>query len=150
MNALSNLVKKSGKTSFTALVIDDDPMVVEMISEVIGSFGYDVITARGGQEGIEKAFETLPDVLIVDLMMPKVSGFQVISTLKSDPRTIKMPVIVCTAKDMQADELDYLNDNALTVLQKGEFSKEDLMEILGKLDANPENETSHGSCGVSK
>jgi PAS domain S-box-containing protein len=150
MNALSNLVKKSGKTSFTALVIDDDPMVVEMISEVIGSFGYGVITARGGQEGIEKAFETLPDVLIVDLMMPKVSGFQVISTLKSDPRTIKIPVIVCTAKDMQADELDYLNDNALTVLQKGEFSKEDLMEILGKLDVNPENGTSHGSCGVSK
>ena len=150
LNSLSNLVKKSGKTSFTVLVIDDDPMVVEMISEVIGSFGYDVITARGGQEGIEKAFETLPDVLIVDLMMPKVSGFQVISTLKSDPRTIKMPVIVCTAKDMQADELDYLNDNVLTVLQKGEFSKDDLLEILGKLDANPENESSHSSYGVSK
>ncbi|MBP1908653.1 response regulator [Methanolobus bombayensis] len=150
MDVLSNLVEKSGKTSFKTLVIDDDPMVVEMISEMISSFGYDVITAGGGKEGIEKAFETLPDAMIVDLMMPDVSGLQVISTLKSDPRTIEIPVIVCTAKDMQADEMDYLNNNALTVLQKGEFSKEDLLEILGSLHEKSENETSHGSCWVSK
>jgi PAS domain S-box-containing protein len=134
LGVLSDLVIKSGKTSFKVLVIDDDPMVVEMLSEMIKSIGYDVITAGGGQEGIEKAFETDPDVLIVDLMMPEVSGFDVISTLKSDPRTIDIPLIVCTAKDMEADEVDYLNSNAFSILQKGAFSKEDLLSILGKLE----------------
>jgi CheY-like chemotaxis protein len=134
LGVLSDLVIKSGKTSFKVLVIDDDPMVVEMLSEMIKSIGYDVITAGGGQEGIDKAFETDPDVLIVDLMMPEVSGFDVISTLKSDPRTIDIPLIVCTAKDMEADEVDYLNSNAFSILQKGTFSKEDLLSILGKLE----------------
>ena len=150
LGLLSDLVTKSGKTSFKALVIDDDPMVVEMLSEMIRSFGYEVITASGGQEGINKAFETHPDVLIVDLMMPNVSGFDVISTLKSDSRTINIPLIVCTAKDMEADEVDYLNSNAFRILQKGAFSKEDLLNILGKLEKTSGNEDLSGSCGVDK
>ncbi|SDF79058.1 PAS domain S-box-containing protein [Methanolobus vulcani] len=150
LGLLSNLVTKSGKTSFKALVIDDDPMVVEMISEMIRSFGYDVITAGSGQEGINKAFETHPDVLIVDLMMPDVSGFDVISTLKSDSRTINIPLIVCTAKDMEAYEVDYLNSNAFSILQKGKFSKEDLLGILGKLEKTSDNVDHSVSCGVDK
>lgn len=146
LGLLSDLVTKSGKTSFKALVIDDDPMVVEMLSEMIRSFGYDVITAGGGQEGINKAFETHPDVLIVDLMMPDVNGFDVISTLKSDSRTINIPLIVCTAKDIESDEADYLTSNAFTILQKGAFSKEDLLGILGKLDKTSGNEENSASC----
>jgi CheY-like chemotaxis protein len=146
LGLLSDLVTKSGKTSFKALVIDDDPMVVEMLSEMIRSFGYDVITAGGGQEGINKAFETHPDVLIVDLMMPDVNGFDVISTLKSDSRTINIPLIVCTAKDIESDEADYLTSNAFTILQKGAFSKEDLLGILGKLEKPSGEANSSGSC----
>jgi CheY-like chemotaxis protein/nitrogen-specific signal transduction histidine kinase len=146
LGLLSDLVTKSGKTSFKALVIDDDPMVVEMLSEMIRSFGYDVITAGGGQEGINKAFETHPDVLIVDLMMPDVNGFDVISTLKSDSRTINIPLIVCTAKDIESDEADYLNSNAFTILQKGAFSKEDLLGILGKLEKPSGKENNLTSC----
>jgi CheY-like chemotaxis protein len=79
-------------------------------------------------------------------MMPDVNGFDVISTLKSDSRTINIPLIVCTAKDIESDEADYLNSNAFTILQKGAFSKEDLLGILGKLEKPSGKENNLTSC----
>ncbi|GEM_PF-391447 len=130
LQVLSDLLKKSEGKSSKVLVIDDDPLVVDILSEVIKNAGYDVITASGGREGIEKAFESSPDVLIVDLMMPDITGFDVISTLKADHRTIQIPLIVCTAKDMESEEMEFLNKNVYGIIQKGLFSKEDLLSCI--------------------
>ncbi|WP_094228910.1 response regulator [Methanolobus psychrotolerans] len=143
LHVLSDLMDKSGKASLKVLIIDDDPLAVDLLSEIIKTVGYDVITAYGGKEGIEKALNRIPDILIVDLMMPEVTGFDVISTLKSDPHTIHIPLIVCTAKDMKTEEIEFLNKNASGIIQKGTFSKEDLLGILGKFGQNPDNDDSH-------
>ncbi|SFM20248.1 response regulator [Methanolobus profundi] len=139
LNVLSNVKSRSGVSSLKVLVIDDDPLVVEMLSEMIRSYGYGVITAYGGKEGIEKAFNDNPDMLVVDLMMPEVTGFDVISTLKSDPRTINIPLIVCTAKDMDPEELEILNKNVHGIVQKGSLTKDDLLRILGTMVSNSDD-----------
>jgi PAS domain S-box-containing protein len=142
LQVLSVLMKNPERDSLKVLVIDDDPLVVDILSEVIKNAGYDVITASGGEEGIEKAFDSIPDVLIVDLMMADVTGFDVISTLKADSRTIQIPLIVCTAKDLDIEEIEFLNKNVYGIIQKGLFSKKDLLGILGKLEPNSDDEKS--------
>ncbi|MEZ5333822.1 MAG: response regulator [Methanolobus sp.] len=139
---LSDLKEKSGKSSLNILLIDDDPLVLEVLTEMIRPAGYSVVTASGGKEGIEKAFENIPDLLIIDLMMPDVNGFEVISTLKADPRTIHVPLIVCTAKDVELDELEFLNKHVSSIIQKGSFSKEDILDILGNLGQSSDSNNS--------
>ncbi|WP_340818680.1 response regulator [Methanolobus sp. WCC4] len=145
LSALSKLKALSENSSLKVLVIDDDPLVLEMLSEMIRSYGYDVITANGGKEGIDKASNDIPDVLIVDMMMSDMNGFDVISTLKSNPRTVAIPLIVCTARDLDTEEMRLLKRNTYSIIQKGSLEKDSLLEILETLDHDAE----HGSSVVS-
>lgn len=79
------------------LVIDDDPTMIEMVKDFLESYGYHVIPARNGQEALAKAEISKPDVLIVDVMMPGVDGYETCRQLKQDPRLKGVPVIMFTA-----------------------------------------------------
>jgi len=85
------------------LVVDDDLDTVEIIRLKLEAAGYKVVTARDGYECIAKCQEVEPDLLIIDIMMPKLSGFKVVKLLKSDKKLAVMPIIMLTARTQEAD-----------------------------------------------
>jgi len=79
------------------LLVDDDPDFVEATKVVLESQPYEVITALSGKEGLEKAREEKPDLVLLDIIMPGVDGFQVCQQLKKDPELAEIPVIMITS-----------------------------------------------------
>ncbi len=80
------------------LVVDDEPFIVQMVTSRLKAAGYEPISAGDGEEGLVKARSENPDLIILDVMMPKMDGFQVCATLKQDQRYQKIPIIIFTAK----------------------------------------------------
>ena len=115
------------------LVVDDEPDAVELIASMIEPAGFDVLRAYGGQEGLDIAFGERPDALILDLMMPVVSGFEVLSRLRANPETKNIPVIICTAKDVTGDDVGQLSNGVISIMRKGTFSGGELIEKIMKI-----------------
>ncbi len=80
------------------LLVDDEPDIVETVSFMLQSRNYQVSVASGGQEGIEKAKEEHPDLVLLDIMMPDIDGYDVCMKLKADADTKDIPIIMLTAK----------------------------------------------------
>jgi CheY-like chemotaxis protein len=101
----STLLQLLGDNEHTILLIDDEENVREALKTQLESIGnYQIITADGGANGLRKVQETLPDLIILDLMMPDIDGFTVLNMLEQEARTQKIPVIILTAKDLEANE----------------------------------------------
>ena len=113
------------------LIAEDNPDVIFYIQSVLTDY-YQVTIAQDGQAGIDKAVETIPDIIISDVMMPKKNGFELLETLKQDERTSHIPIILLTAKATQQDKLAGLKYGADAYLMKP-FDKEELLVRLGKL-----------------
>lgn len=79
------------------LVVDDDAPLLEMYKERLQIAGYDVETASNGEDGIEKAKQIKPDLVLLDIMMPRVNGFDALQKMRQDPATAKTPVLMLTA-----------------------------------------------------
>jgi len=79
------------------LLVDDDPDFVEATKVVLESRPYEVITAFSGEEGLKKAREEKPDLVLLDIIMPDIDGFQVCQQLKKDPQLSQIPVIMITS-----------------------------------------------------
>lgn len=107
------------------LVIDDNKLIVENIKDVLKATGFDVIIAYDGEEGLKLALEAKPDLIICDLMLPKVDGFQVLKTLKNNFEVASIPIIVITTKEKKDDLNNAKKLGADDVLTKP-FSPEDL------------------------
>jgi CheY-like chemotaxis protein len=104
------------------LVIDDDPKCVELIALHIDGLASSLFRAYGGQEGIDIAKKELPDLIVLDLLMPDVSGFDVVDALHDDPATSSIPILVVTSKSITAEDRDKLNGFVSTVMEKADFS----------------------------
>jgi len=85
------------------LVVDDEAALVEMLALRLEANDYIVLTAGDGQEGLEKARKELPDLIILDLMLPKMDGYKVCRMLKFDEKFKKIPIILFTARAQEAD-----------------------------------------------
>ena len=85
------------------LIADDSPLVLRMIEKMLAGAGYDVVTARDGLEAIEKAVLEDGRLIILDVMMPRMNGYQACRLLKSDPATRELPVIILTSRDQAGD-----------------------------------------------
>jgi DNA-binding response OmpR family regulator len=94
----SQIDGSSEAMSITILLVEDDPSVRELLKVLLEVEGYDIVEASDGLEGLEKAGALRPDLMIVDLMMPQVDGERVISRLRADPGTKRMPVIVVSGR----------------------------------------------------
>jgi len=86
------------------LVVDDEPDLVETLIFRLQANDYEVISACDGQEGLEKARNTHPDIIILDLMLPKIDGFKVCRLLKFDVKYNKIPIIMFTARAQETDK----------------------------------------------
>jgi CheY-like chemotaxis protein len=105
----------------TLLVIDDDPKAVQLLVNYLTPAGFKVLSAFGGQEGIEAARRQHPDLIVLDLMMPEVNGFDVVDALKLEPGTASIPIIILTAQSISARERALLGSDVQQVMEKSAF-----------------------------
>lgn len=114
------------------LIIDDEEVSRYIMKGLLAGTQWELIEASSGQEGIAKALKEKPDAITLDLAMPHMSGFEVLSELKADPRTRDIPVIIVTSKDLNDDERAELEKSALKVLSKHAMSREETIRSLGQ------------------
>ncbi|MFQ5878279.1 MAG: response regulator transcription factor [Acidobacteriota bacterium] len=93
----------SGTVSGTILVADDSPNIREIVQMSLESTGYSVVLAEDGERTLRRMESDRPDLMIVDVMMPRVNGFQICRRVKSNPKTEKIPVILLTARSQEED-----------------------------------------------
>ena len=86
------------------LVVDDEMYIVNILDFTLATEGLEVVSAANGEEALRKAIERTPDLVILDVMMPKIDGFEVCRALKAKEETKDVPVILLTAKDRDADK----------------------------------------------
>jgi twitching motility two-component system response regulator PilH len=89
----------------TILIVDDSPTERHILTELLTGAGYQVTTADSGDEGIERAKQIKPDLVLMDVVMPGTNGFQATRALSRDPITKDIPVIMCTTKNQETDKL---------------------------------------------
>ena len=99
-------------SSQTVLIIEDEPSLVEVLSYNLEKEGFEVLTANNGRDGLERARTALPDLVILDLMLPLVDGLQVCAQLRGDARTQSIRVLMLTARSEETDEVVGFNVGA--------------------------------------
>ncbi len=112
-------VPKTGQAPPRVLVVDDDARVREMLEDSLGRAGYAVRTAPEGEAGLALARREVPDLMVLDLLMPGLNGFEVLQRLRADRRTANLPVIVYTAASLTAADREHLNREARALIEKG-------------------------------
>jgi signal transduction histidine kinase/CheY-like chemotaxis protein len=123
-------LKRVTDGSARVLVVDDDPDVIEMVRQLLEEEGHTVISARNGEEGLERVKDANPDVVFLDLMMPVLDGFGVLDRLSEMPEHRNLPVVVLTAKLLSAAEEARLHERVQTVVKKQGLEHDKLIEEL--------------------
>ena len=118
----------------TVLVVDDDPVAAGFLEAVVQGSGGKAVVAMSGPEALKIAAEQQVDAVLLDLLMPGMSGFEVLEELRKSPNTSGLPVVVCTAKDLSADEAEALRGEVAGVLQKGVDVKQRVLDELIRLE----------------
>jgi twitching motility two-component system response regulator PilH len=113
------------------LVIDDSATERHIIGEVLGKQGYEVSFAEDGEKGIAEAKASKPDLIIMDVVMPGMNGFQATRAISKDPETEHIPIIICTTKDQETDKVWGVRQGAKDYVVK----PIDAAELLGKIAA---------------
>ncbi len=114
------------------LIVDDSPTDLMMLGDIVRKAGHRVTTAPTASEGITIARETRPDLILMDVVMPEMNGFQATRSLSRDPQTGEIPVIIVTNKTMETDRAWGLRQGARDFLVKPVRGPE-LMDRIGKL-----------------
>ncbi len=127
----------AGKGHTILLVEDNEPAIIQL-TFILQAEGYRVQVARNGQEALAQLEETLPAAMILDLMMPHVDGFQVLTQIRGNARTERLPVIILTAKHVSREELSVLKANHIhQLIQKGDIKKDELLAAVAAMIARP-------------
>jgi DNA-binding response OmpR family regulator len=121
----------------TILVVDDEPHILKTIADLLMSEGFSVLVAVDGKEGLLAAREKQPDLILLDVMMPKLDGFQVLKRLKKDPLTLDIPVIMLTVRGASKDVQEGIQFYAEKYITKPFDPERLLHEIKHSLMARP-------------
>jgi two-component system, OmpR family, alkaline phosphatase synthesis response regulator PhoP len=100
------------------LVIDDEPGIIEIVEANLEGDGFEVISASNGKEGLEKIKQEAPELVVLDVMMPEMDGWEVLRNLERDPETAGLPVIMLTAKAADEDYIYGLEEGAVEYITK--------------------------------
>ncbi len=102
----------------TVLIVDDSPTETRIFTNTLLKAGYQVETATNGEEAVTTAQRILPDLILMDVIMPVLNGYQATRLLRKDPKTANIPIIMVTTKDMQTDRTWGLRQGATDYLVK--------------------------------
>jgi len=100
------------------LIVDDSPSQLVGIKKIVEGLGHEVITAEDGASGVEVAKRELPDLVLMDVVMPNLNGFQATRQISKDPTTCHIPVILVTTKDQDTDRMWGMRQGAKAYLTK--------------------------------
>jgi PAS domain S-box-containing protein len=117
----------------TILVVEDDVSTLEMIVELLKAYGYAVSTATEGEQARASVAQSLPELVILDLVLPKISGFELLAEWRSNPRTADLSVFVLTSKDLTKEEEMYLRAHAESLFRKQDSWRESLIKQLERV-----------------
>lgn len=120
------------RTSPKVLVADDEPALRRLVAFGLGLEGYEVVTAQDGLEAVEKARAERPDLVVLDVMMPKLDGFDVLQELKTNPDTEHIPVIMLTALSDDGSLIRSWEQDVDCYLTKP-FDPEELLSVVNRL-----------------
>ncbi len=123
----------TNQSKIRLLLIDDDASLHELLDEELTPLGYTIASAYNGESGFAAAKENAPDVIILDLMMPGMSGFEVASLLKDDPSTAAIPILVLTSKEISPDDRRELQSKVAACVQKGKSARDQLVAEIRRL-----------------
>ena len=122
----------------TILLVEDNEPAIIQLTDILRTQDYQVLVARDGREALARIGGSVPDAMILDLMMPEVDGFQVLKAVRSEPLTAHMPVLILTAKHVTQEELSFLKGNHIhQLIQKGDINKEGLLAAVSRM-VNPQ------------
>lgn len=153
-NQLSGVLRRYGPSEIRrrALVVEDDAPTRELIRRTLVQEGWLVDEAENGRIALERTAEHVPDLVLLDLMMPEMDGFEFVTVFRQGDGCKAVPVIVMTAKDLDQRDRQRLNGNVRRILQKGAYVREELIrEMRGLLAEHrraPRGETAVPSAGV--
>ncbi|MCA9523992.1 MAG: response regulator [Myxococcales bacterium] len=112
------------------LVVEDEAQTRELLSRVLSKDGWEVLQAENGRSALESMALRVPDIVLLDLMMPEMDGFQFIREFRADPRCRDVPVVVLTAMDLSEAERARLSGTVAEILEKGALSIDELLELI--------------------
>jgi twitching motility two-component system response regulator PilH len=114
------------------LVVDDEPHIVKLVAFSLERAGHEVLQATDGEHGVEVATATLPDLILMDVMMPVMTGFDALDRLKADPATSHIPVVMLSAKSQHYEQEEGLRRGALQYICKP-FTPRDLADTVDRI-----------------
>ena len=124
---------KEGTTGTILLVEDSEPAIIQL-NNILESQGHNILIARNGEEALKIISDTVPDAMILDLMMPGVDGFEVLRRIREEDRTASVPVLILTAKHITKEELSFLKRNNIhQLIQKGDVNPKYLLNSIERM-----------------
>ena len=129
-----HLIPRADQRPPTVLVIDDDRAATDLIQVILENEGYRVLKAFQGKDGLEIAVRENPELIILDLIMPEVSGFNLAYQLKQIPATRSIPIIILTSMEVDADTQLQLSSYVAGLMSKSTFTKKDLLREISNIE----------------
>jgi len=120
-------------TAKRVVYIEDEPEMIDLVRLILGRKGFEVLGANGGREGLSMVQRDLPDLVLLDLMMPDMDGWDVYQQMKADEATRNIPVIVITAKDQSIDKVLGLHIAKVDDYLSKPFSPQELLDSIEKV-----------------
>lgn len=117
------------------LIVEDDPLMQRMYQKIFTFEKYDVQTASNGEEGLEKVRSIKPTIVLLDVMMPKMNGIQVLEKIKADPDTKHIPVIMLTNLAGEKDAENALMKGAVKYIVKSEYDPKQVVAMVKEIIA---------------
>lgn len=140
---LAALLRIPGTPAKRVLVVDDEPAAVDLLTQILQDEGYQVKGVYSGEEALQALEASPQDIILLDLLMPEMDGFEVVQRVKANPRWRDIPIIVVTAKDLTDDDCTFLCQSVDRIMQKAGLARETLMkevQILLREHAVPRKE----------
>ena len=121
---------RPNRSELRVLVVDDEPANIDLVTSLLEPAGFTVLKAGGGREGIDLARSELPNLILLDLMMPDLNGFDVVEALRSSEDTRPIPIMVLTAKTLSESDKRALNGQVAAIFQRNSVAGAELTEWL--------------------
>ncbi len=124
------MIKPKENGRILVLTVDDDPHIAEMLSQQLPESEFRLLSALDGEAGLDAVEAERPDVILLDIMMPKLDGFGVIERLREKPETRELPIIVISAKELTDEEIKRLRESVVFIMRKQGFDGEKLAQEI--------------------
>ncbi|MFQ5561444.1 MAG: PleD family two-component system response regulator [Nitrospinota bacterium] len=140
-NLLLTVIERTGvKKVETILIVDDEPESIDLMKGILEEQGIDVDSAGNGKEALETIGRKIPDLMVLDLMMPEMDGFEVISRMRAKKEWAGIPVLVVTGKSLSQEEREFLNLKVEVLMNKAGMSRESVLrEVTRTLSSIEKN-----------